>query len=550
MTTSSAITEAAIKVAGTALDSTLAILSIDITKEVNRIPTAEIEIAAQGPVAGRAAVLSGGSFALGAPVTIGFRQAELEVTVFAGVVTGLAVRLDGAASILAVTLKDKAVALHGARRNKVWHKVSDLDVIQTLVREARLTAGGSTTPTQPVHAELVQFGATDWDFILTRADAQGLVVVVDDGAVALKTMAVTGPATRTFVVDPGEIDSAEFELNALQQYPALSGTAWDPKTAALTQPTQASILALPQGGIGAKAVGGELGYPAATLAHPVPMVKAEVEGWVKGRMARNRLALMRGRLSVPGLSGLKPMEVATLEGLGQRFDGKALVTGIRHRLDSDGFRTHVQFGLTPEPCHRLPELAALPAGGLLPPISGLQLGVVVALEGDPDNEERIRVSVPALGSDAENQLWARVATPDAGKEHGFCFRPDPGDEVAVGFVGNDPRHPVVLGRLYGSRNPPPAAFSPAADDNLKKGIVSRSGTTIAFVDGEKPSIAIKTKSGNQVLLDEESKTVTVTDQSGNAIKLSDAGITITSAKDFTIKASGKVKITGSAIDLN
>ena len=48
-----------------------------------------------------------------------------------------------------------------------------------------------------------------------------------------------------------------------------------------------------------------------------------------------------------------------------------------------------------------------------------------------------------------------LATLDAGKERGTFFRPEIGDEVVVGFLNDDPRHPVILGMCHSSAKPAP-----------------------------------------------------------------------------------------------
>ena len=76
-------------------------------------------------------------------------------------------------------------------------------------------------------------------------------------------------------------------------------------------------------------------------------------------------------------------------------------------------------------------------------------------------------------------IWARVASLDAGKERGFFFRPEIGDEVVVGFLDEDPRHAVILGMMSSSALPAPMKGS---DDNHEKGYVSRSGMRLTFND--------------------------------------------------------------------
>jgi uncharacterized protein involved in type VI secretion and phage assembly len=315
-------------------------------------------------------------------------------------------------------------------------------------------------------------------------------------------------------------------------------------------PETADLLALPQGGIGDRAVGKDLGFSAATLRHMAPMLQQEAKGWASSCMARSRLALMRGRVSLPGLADLKLMEIAELKDLGDSFDGKALITGLCHSFTKAGFRTDVQFGLSPEPSARLPDLQQAAAGGLLPGVPGLQLGIVAPFEADPEHQSRVKVRVPAFGDEEGSFLWARVASPDAGNQRGFHFRPEEGDEVLIGFLNQDPRYPILLGRLHGSKNAPPPALVDDTADNLKKGIVTRSGTTILFTDAKKPSITVKTPAGNQLLLDDQEEKLTLTDQHGNSIVMGKSGIKIVSCAEIAIEAKDGITIKSPTTDIS
>ena len=75
-----------------------------------------------------------------------------------------------------------------ARRSAVFEKKTDDAIVRQIVTDAGL-AVGTLAATTPEHPEMVQYRATDWDFILSRADAQGQLVLVDDGAVSLAPMA-------------------------------------------------------------------------------------------------------------------------------------------------------------------------------------------------------------------------------------------------------------------------------------------------------------------------------------------------------------------------
>ena len=141
-------------------------------------------------------------------------------------------------------------------------------------------------------------------------------------------------------------------------------------------------------------------------------------------------------------------------------------------------------------------------------------------------------------------VWARLASPDAGNGRGYFFRPEPGDEVVVGFFNNDPRQPIILGALFGSKNAPPKDVSQLTDKNVHKAIVTKKGTTIGFIDEDKPSVYIQTPGKNKITIDDKDKAVKIEDQHGNSITLNKHGIAIKSAKDLKFEASGNVEIKG------
>jgi uncharacterized protein involved in type VI secretion and phage assembly len=170
----------------------------------------------------------------------------------------------------------------------------------------------------------------------------------------------------------------------------------------------------------------------------------------------------------------------------------------------------------------------------------LHIGVVTALESDPDGEGRIRVKVPSVDMDGEG-IWARVSTLDAGGSRGSFFLPEIDDEVIVGFLDDDPRYPIVLGMLNSSAKAAPLT---AADDNHEKGFITRSGMRILFND-DKKTLTIDTPGGNMIVMDEDAKEIKLEDLNGNKIVLSPDGITIESAKDLVMKASGSVKLESS-----
>ena len=532
-------------IGGNPLDSRIELVALDVQRTINRIPVATLLVRAPGALTDGTPIMAGGPFAPGTEVEVKSREGDAaDVAVFKGVVTLLGIRLSDGVPMLEVTLKDKALCLTAPRHSRIWADSTDADAIQAILQSASLTAD-AVPSSGPSHKSLVQHEATDWDFILTRADALGHAVVVQDGALSLLPMDPSGAAVRTLTLGMDEIYDLDFEIDPTSQYTSLQSMVWDPAELKAAAPADAQSLELPQSQMASQDLAAALRIGAAHLSHMVPLPQDEAKAWASARMARARLALIRGRVSLNAWPDAALMQVAELAGFGDELDGRALITGIRHRLDDRGFTTDLQFGLSPEPVGLLEGIADMTAGGLLPPITGLHTGTVIDNQ-DPDNTGRVQVRIPAIATDDESGIWARVLSPDAGKVHGFCFLPELDDEVLVGFLASDPRFPVVLGRLFGSKNTLPDGFT----DNKQKGIVSAKGVKITFAEADKPSVTIATPDKRSIVLDDDAQAITLSDGNGNKIVMDSNGITIESGKDLTLKASGAVKVTGNSIDLN
>lgn len=533
---------------GQQMDLAYEILSLDIIKEINRIPEAQL-ILIDGDAAQRNFSISNTAFfEPGKEIEIKLRyEGTPDETVFKGPVVRHGVEAGESGSVLTVEMKDAAVKLTHTRKSIVFHEQTDNEIIGQIIQDAGLEKG-SIEATEPKHPEILQYYATDWDFILSRADIQGLIVITDDGEISLQKIAVNGQPKLTFEWGISEIYNFEIEVDASHQYSGLEGIAWDLKKQERTQAKQAEAFELSQGNLDGGQIAETIGFDTYKLSHPVPLDTKELQAWVDARMARSRMSMIRGRIAVAGFTDIKPLDVIEVKGIGERFNGKTFVTGIRHQVNESGWQTDIQFGLSPDWFCRQENIEDVPAAGLLPGVSGLQLGIVGAFEKDPEKEYRVKVILPAI--DEENgAVWARLLSPDAGKDHGYFFRPETGDEVVVGFFNNDPRQPVILGAMYGSKNTPPEEVSELTEENIKKAIVTKKGTKIGFVDKEKASVFIETPDSNKIVFDDDAQMIQVTDQHGNSITMDKNGIEIKSAKDVKIDASGNVEIKGQKVDV-
>lgn len=535
---------------GQSMDPSYEVLCIETHHTIDRIPWAELRLIDGDAAERKFGISDSPFFEPGRTVEIRLRyegvEHSVDASVFRGPVVRQCVEADDSGSTLSIELRDPVLALTGPRRSRVFRKKSDDQAIAELLKQANVGKGSIPT-TRPNHEELVQYHCSDWDFILSRADAQGLRAVVENGALSLARLDSGSAAKRAFEWGIDTIYDFQLEADASRQLGGTEAVAWSLEDRSITAAKAGTEPAGEQGNLDAKAIAGKLGRASQSLRHAVPLVPEELAAWADSRLLRQRLSLLRGRIAVPGTAELRLLDWIEVRGIGERWNGRAPITGLHHRFDTGGWQTHLELGDSPQGFHLRDEILDAPAAGLLPAVHGLQIGVVSAFVEDPGKQLRLEVEVPALG-EKENRVWARLASPSAGKDRGFFFRPEPGDEVVLGFFGDDPRHPVVLGGLYSSKNAAPAPLAPPTADNRLEGIVSKKGTTLAFVDTDKASFYIETPKKNRLLLD-DGEALLLEDQSGNSIRLSKDGVTIESSKDIQIKAKGSVTIEGTKVDV-
>ncbi len=538
---SPSVCTATILVEGKPLPGTVGVLSIVVSREVNRIPSATLTVR-DGEVALQTFAVSNQAFFVpGKKIEVKLGYSSDEKTVFKGIIVKHSVKIRSQSSALTVECRDEAAKMTVGRKSRYYTDKKDGAIIEEIIGLYGLQK--DVQATQPDLKEVVQYDATDWDFIVCRAEANGLLVMAADGKVVVAAPKLQQKPVLT-VAYGATIIELDAEIDARLQSPGIKATSWSATDQALVEAEAADTAGKGSGNLTPTALADVLGGDPRDLRHSGNLSQPELQAWADSLMLRERLAKVRGRVKFEGFAEVLPGKMLEIQGIGERFEGGVFVSGVRHQFVGGGWTTDVQFGLQPEAFAQTYNLRPLPAAGLLPAVSGLQMGVVTVLEGDPDGEDRIKVVLPLVNPDEEG-TWARLATLDAGDGRGTYFRPEIGDEVVVGFLNDDPRHPIVLGMCHSSAKPAPV---PAADDNHIKGYVSREKMKMTF-DDDKKIIAFETPGGNKLTLSEEDKGIMIEDQNGNKITLNDKGITIESPKEIVLKATKDLKAEGMNLEL-
>ena len=520
---------------GTKLADESQLISVSVTRAVNRVPTARL-VFTDGDMPNRKFPLSDAdTLTPGTAIRITAGYGDDEQTIFEGIVVKHSIRIGGDNEArLLVECRDKAVKMTVGRKNATYSKMLDSAVIGNLISAAGLT--GDVTATSTEHTDLVQYYVSDWDFVVSRAEANGLLVIVTDGALSVKAPDTSGEPTLE-VTYGADLIGFEAEIDARTQFSSASASTWS-----LSDQTEQTATATPpqlnqQGNLDATTLAGVIGLSAYQIQTGAAIESTALDSWAKALQVKAGLARIRGKMSFQGSAQAKVGALIKLVGVGARFSGDVFVGAVTHEIEAGQWITTAEFGLSPTWFTEQHDVMAPPAAGLLPGIGGLHVGKVTKLDEDPDGQQRVQVSIPVLGSAAQ-PVWARLLQFYASNAFGAFFVPELADEVVLGFFDNDPTHPVILGSLYSSNRAPP--YTLTAENNTKA-IVTRCKAKIEF-DDENKIITVMTPAKNKVVLSDQDKSILLLDQNNNRAELNPSGITLDSPKDIKVKANGTITL--------
>ncbi|MEM6696898.1 MAG: type VI secretion system tip protein VgrG [Bacteroidota bacterium] len=528
------------------------IISIAISKEVNKIPTATILIRDGEADKQDFPISNEGYFKPGVAIEIFMGTPQAKASVFKGVVTHHALKIKkDRTSVLMVECKDEAFRLNIGRKSRFWNEVSDSDIFQEIIDEyAQLELATENSSSIVTHPQIVQYYASDWDFIAMRAESIGKYIFTDDGKLTIAQPQLDAEATVTLeyacaadTPERSRIWEFESQLDARYQFEEVNTLGWDYSKQEVTQGSNSFQVNKEAGDISSGELAEIAGLSAFQMHHQARMDENELNAFADAVKQKSILNKSRGRIKIDGRGDLKPGQMIQLNGVGNRFNGNVFVSRVHHTFTPGRWFTQVQFGLPYSWFYENNHIPNPPVQGLLPAVKGLQIGQVIQLEGD----QNFRVKVSISGFHQTNEgVWARLATFHAGNDRGALFLPELGDEVVIGYIGEDSREPIILGTLYSESNAPVVNNS---DDNFIKGFYTRNGNQIQF-DDQNDIITIQTAANQTITLEDQSGSIELADKNRNTITMDSSGITLKSGSDINIEAStGNVNVKGLSVEL-
>lgn len=535
---------------GSKIPDAMMVLEVEVVKEVNKIPYAKIMIfdgdsrEQTFPQSDNAIFEPGGEV----EIKVSHDPTKPTNTIYKGILVehGIRLKKDGMGYLM-LTCKDECLKMTVGRRNKVFYKKKDSEIISEIFSGAGV-ASPEVEATKATHKKLIQYYCTNWDFVQARADANGLVTVINDGKISIKKPAISEKTDIlvTYGIDLMEMD---IKMDSSFQYEEVEANFWDYTKLKIQNAKGKKPAVNKQGDIDSVKLSKVLSHK--ELVHTTaPVTKAVIQSWADAVYQRGHLSRIRGRLKFVGSDKIVPGKVVELEAIGTRFNGDGYIGKVRHTIKNGQWLTEVELGLPQRPyLETYPEATPLGAGGGLPAISGLQHGIVKKIADDPDGQYRVLVVIPIIEGDGGEGVWARMSHPYATEDCGFVIYPEIDDEVLLGFFDNDPTYPVILGSLYSSSKKKittEETHDPAEPNIFKAMSFNKGKMRLEFADDPGKNV-IKTITEKKMLTelnDGDEKIVIEDPVNKSTMTMDSKGVTWKIQENLTIDVTGEIKITG------
>lgn len=534
---------------GTEIPSDYGVMSISVSQRINTIAEAQISVRDGNASDQLFRITDAKTFEPGTKITISLGYNSKNKTVFSGIVIKQSISVDESGTNLSITCKDDLVKITKSKSKLVLSNAPYSDAIEQIATKAGIAK--KVTATKVKQEKIVQYDATDWDFIVKNAESNGMVVLTDSGTLVVEPPSLS--ATPQIGLTYGrDILGMNVDIEAVHQYQTVIASFWD-----IDQQKQVEVEASKpaenkQGNLSDAQLSAVLSSTF-RLDNVVYTSQEEAQAAADATLLKSDLARYQGGITFQGSLDIKPNMLIDLAGLGDRFNGNAYVSSVSHTLNNGQWRTEIQIGMSSEWFSQKVATSTGPeASGALKGAKGLQTAKVVQIysgageDKAPEKEFKVALKIPTMNEDTEELIWARLSTFYASNGFGTFFYPEENDEVIIGFVQGDPRSPIILGSVYSSALPTPVPIENA--NNYIKALVTKSKMQFQF-DDENIVMTFTTPNNNTITISDKDKGISIVDENSNKITLNADGITVESASSLTLKAAQEVSIQGQSVTI-
>ncbi|MEQ1961643.1 phage baseplate assembly protein V [Xenorhabdus khoisanae] len=545
--------------------SLLAAVDVDTYCRVNSIPSATLKLSlpdrplssfSQTDVQAELTHCQAGK-TLRLELTDGGRKSVL----FNGLITRNSLKIKNKQLLLTLVVRHRLQLMADTQHSQLFKASNEKTILNTLLNQAGIKARFERIDAlDQKHEQMVQFRCSDWRFLLCRLSATGVwLLPTTEGAQLVQPNTLKSNPTHTLKSRGDEkkdiiVKDANWQFDNHLNPASLEVSGWDISKQQELSGGRHGSVAMGKAALSPDRLA-SLNKTSWDIRYSSPLTTQESGYLAQGLLLNQRISGVTGEFLLKGNGRYQLGDNIQLTGFGSQLDGTASITAVRHRFNRRiDWETTLSIGL---PQEYLP---------MLPDATGFHIATVAKYQQDKAALNRIPIILPVLNRPNEF-LWARLGKPYASHESGFCFYPEPGDEVIVGFFENDPRYPVILGAMHNPKNKAPLE---PTQDNQEKVLVVKKGETQQqiLIDGKEKIIRMNAGE-NQITLQQDKdislstkKELTLKAQTMNAQMEQD--ISLSAKKDLALKAqtmnaemdkslniSGKnsVEIKGSKINL-
>ncbi len=183
-----------VKLRGKAIDDTVSILSITISKSINQVATAELQlfIPHDSDVVTPFSLARDEDYAPGEAIEILLGYDTKEESVFEGIIVAQQFRGDATGNTLSLRCNHKAIQLTKELSTVTWSDKKDTDAILEVISKSGLS--GDVELVGEKEDLIVQFQSTAWDFIQQKASDHGLITYTEEDKIFVKKPLQSGVA--------------------------------------------------------------------------------------------------------------------------------------------------------------------------------------------------------------------------------------------------------------------------------------------------------------------------------------------------------------------
>lgn len=434
---------------------------IQCTSKINYIPTLTLRVT-EGPA--QTTEFSNANqkkFNIGEKISIKAGLEGKEKVIFTGLITEQ--RLGIADMVyLDIVAHGEAIKMTEGPRNQLFEaKKSDTDIIKKIFTDEQLK-GPKVAASKIKHGQYIAYQQTPWRAIMARVLSNGFIYVPQpDGDHIIDPSKHTGKEHKVSLLGSG-LQTFELRQDARSVIKENKVTAWDIKKQAAIKPVagKADLSKLTKKG--------KQDLKLTKLLQPeaAPLSPEEIAAHANAQQIYRALDQFQGTLTFDAETcanevsqQIKLLDVMDLADFGTNYSGKYVVSGIQHNRVENGWQIIITLGV--------PLNHTLFSDWFQTPRVPNLIGKVAEFKEDPEKLERIPVWLPTITDDDKKVVWARLISPFASQGEGLHLPPSKDDEVIVGFIGGDSRHPVILGATHNPILKPPIAYD---KDNAKRGL--------------------------------------------------------------------------------